>query len=330
MMFFKISLSLILILISNQLFSSIISVDNNYPKIGDFATLQEAHDAANNGDTIYVFPSLASYSTIKVIKKLYFLGAGFQTFQVGLRSTLMDGTFEFLSGADGSTLAGFGGNFNVIIDANNISIQRNNAKGILVKTGHLGTVISQNFLNDIYNYFLIDVESENEVILSNNIIKNHSLWYGPNGNNSNNGKGIRANQTTNTSIIIHNIIDLANTTYSIEAVAMDVGSSNTIAYNNIVLIGSIAGIQTEFYNNLISPDIENVFIDFRQNNYKLKQGSPAIGSGLNGADMGIYGGETPFIDGGYPSIPSIYYLDVPLIGNKKDGINVTLKAKTNK
>lgn len=321
--------SLFSALFSEQSHATVITVDNNYPRIGQFATIQEAHDALNSGDTIYVYPSLVNYTAVKTVKKIHFLGAGFQSSQIGLRATLLDGTFEFSAGSDGSSLTGFGGDFNVVVDANNISIARNKLKGIKVNTGHLGTIITQNFIFDTNNNFLIDVESENDVIISNNIIKNHSIWYGPNGNNSNNGKGIRANQTTNTTIILNNVIDLANLPYSSDAVAIDIGSSNTAASNNIILIGSIIGTQTEFSNNLINPEIESVFIDFRQNNYKLKSGSPASGTGENGTDMGIYGGATPFVDGGYPDIPVIYFLDVPLNANKKDGINVTIKAKTN-
>ncbi len=320
---------IIIVFSFQQVKATIITVDNNYPKIGDFATLQEAHDAASNEDTIYVYPSLVSYNTIKVGKMLCFIGTGFQSSQAGLRTTLLEGAFEFIAGSGGSNIIGFGGNFNVIIDADNISIKRNKVKSIKVLAGHLGTIISQNFIYDIDNYFLIDVEAENEVFILNNIVKNHSIWYGPNGNNSNNGKGIRANQTTNTTIIINNIIDLANLSFSNEVVAIDIGSSNATAYNNIILIGPIIGDQTEFSNNLNGPEINSVFIDYKNNDYHLKSGSPAIGTGLNGVDMGIYGGEFSFVDGGYPDIPSIYYLDVPLIGTQKDGINITVKAKSN-
>jgi hypothetical protein len=309
-------------------FAAIITVDNNYPKVGDYATLQEAHDAANNGDTIYVFPSLANYSAITLHKSLHIIGSGFQYFQQGVRTTLAEGTFDFTESSNGSSLSSFGGNFNIIINADNIKILRNKLKSVKVNSGHTGTIIKQNFLHDNNSYYLIDIEGYNEVFIANNIIKNHSVvWYNIAANN---GKGIIANQTSNTSAIIHNVIDLAGTTWSNGyEVAMDVGTSNTIAYNNIILIGPIIGIQTEFYNNLLSPDLESVFVNFRENDYHLKSNSPAIGAGYAGVDMGIYSGETQFVDGGYPSIPSIYYLDVPLIGTQKDGINVTIKAKSN-
>jgi len=82
-------------------------------------------------------------------------------------------------------------------------------------------------------------------------------------------------------------------------------------------------------NNLIVSDLSSIFTDYTNYNYHLKSGSEAIEKGEKGIDMGIYGGATPFIDGGYPDIPIIYYLDVPLKGSQKEGINVTIKAKSN-
>jgi hypothetical protein len=45
---------------------------------------------------------------------------------------------------------------------------------------------------------------------------------------------------------------------------------------------------------------------------------------------GIFTGPDPYILSGIPAIPTIYYLDVPLIGTQKEGINVTIKVKSNK
>ena len=72
-----------------------------------------------------------------------------------------------------------------------------------------------------------------------------------------------------------------------------------------------------------------VFMDYPNDNFHLKLEPPAMRSGLGGAEIGIYGGDLPFIDGGYPNIPSIYYLDIPATGSQKEGINVTIKAKSN-
>ena len=44
---------------------------------------------------------------------------------------------------------------------------------------------------------------------------------------------------------------------------------------------------------------------------------------------GAFNGLTPYILSGIPDVPSIYYLNVPFTGKQIDGINVTIKAKSN-
>ena len=43
-----------------------ITVDIKHPSIGDYTNLQEAHNAASDGDTILVYPSDSSYPGIEV------------------------------------------------------------------------------------------------------------------------------------------------------------------------------------------------------------------------------------------------------------------------
>jgi len=45
----------------NSVNATILTVDNKYPYVAQFETLQTAHDAASAGDTIYVYPSLIPY-----------------------------------------------------------------------------------------------------------------------------------------------------------------------------------------------------------------------------------------------------------------------------
>jgi len=111
---------IIIVFSFQQVKATIITVDNNYPKVGDYATLQEAHDAASNGDTLYVLPSLANYSAITLQKSLCIIGAGYHSQLPGIRPTLVEGTFEFTPSSSGSTLTGFGSNFYIIIDGDNL------------------------------------------------------------------------------------------------------------------------------------------------------------------------------------------------------------------
>jgi hypothetical protein len=75
----------------------------------------------------------------------------------------------------------------------------------------------------------------------------------------------------------------------------------------------------------------NVFVNnsgTNDNAFVLKTGSPAIGSGYAGANMGAYGGTTPFKLALQPAIPAIYKIAAPFVpaGNT---MNVTFSTKSN-
>lgn len=75
--------------------------------------------------------------------------------------------------------------------------------------------------------------------------------------------------------------------------------------------------------------MNTLFIDYSAGNYHPKPGSPSIGTGLIGVDIGGYGGDTPFFADGLSLLPTIYYPDVPITGSIQGGVNITIKAKTN-
>lgn len=301
---------------SEAVLATVLTVDNNYPRIGRFASLQEAHDAATNGDTIYVYPSQKGYSGITVTKKIILIGTGFGIAQANVQRSYI-GNMTFDPGSQNSIIEGFDGNFQLTINENHIKVQRNLTGNIIFKSGHLGNIISQNVT------WSIDIESENEVIFKNNFIYGRVL-----------------SRTSNSSIILYNNI---LSIHSGSGNVLDLYESNFKMTNCIILYGYFQGVNTsESFNNMCNSNqlsaisgnhpnttMNDVFVDPGNNDFHLKLGSPAIKAGLDSVDMGIYGGDTPFVDGGYPDIPAIYFLDVPLNAKQKDGINITIKAKSN-
>lgn len=316
--------------------AAIITVDNKTPSIGNYTTLQTAHDAATNGDTIYVYPSGAVYNGITVTKRLAFVGTGFDYPSEGMNTTSLTGTMTFGAGSDGSKLEGFGrsGSFYVTIDADNITIKRNKIHRITVSENHTGTVILQNYLYDSIMDYLITVDNSNEVLIANNILVNPYQI----GSSSccASGHCIGASSSTITITILHNV--LYNRTWG---QAIRVIDSNAYAANNIILWGYCHGSRYYYNmhscgahwdgeNNIENVDMNNVFVDPDRYDFHLLPDSPAIGAGQNGVDMGIYGGSTPFVDGGAPSLPSIVQLQSDHVGSQQSGLDVTIKAKSNK
>jgi len=301
--------------------AAIITVDNKTPSIGDYTTLQAAHDAASDsdGDVIYVYPSDAVYQGITVTKKIRFVGTGFDYPSEEMSTTLIAGTMTFNAGSDGSVLDGFGSSFHVAINANDITIKRNKLSGIDVAENHTGTVILQNYLHHNGGTAVI-VRAFNEVLIANN-----NLDY------------IFANYSSITITILHNVIR-TGTIYAIQ-----LANADKYIANNIIIGGTCSGTNSGYYHNMSNSnqlpsgngnignvDMSTVFVDPDNNDLHLLPGSPAIGAGQNGVDMGMYGGDTPYVDGGRPGLPSIFQLESDHVGSQQNGLDVTIKAKSNR
>ena len=120
----KLIISFVLLSVS-VLNAAIITVDNKVPSAGDYTTLQEAHDAASNGDVIHVYPSGVRYNAITITKSLSIIGTGLDSPSEGMNTTLISGTIIFGAGSNGARIEGFGGDFFITIEDDNITVKRN-------------------------------------------------------------------------------------------------------------------------------------------------------------------------------------------------------------
>jgi len=328
----------------SQVHATIITVDNNYPRIGNFPNLQEAHDAASSGDTLLVFPSSAHYQAITLEKKLFIIGAGSELIG-NTKITFLTGSLLFGPGSDGSVVSSFRsayGSLVVDINASNIVLKRVHLKNLIVHENSCNVLIT----GCNVSYFqgiqmkLIEILSGSNVLITNNIIR------GTYPNSSGIYQGI---VISNSNVLVkNNIIQTSSSSWG--GYCIQYSNSDVMVANNILLHGNMTIEEPCVYNNNIGIGINNsytnlpscgtsnitgnnstddIFIDYENGNYHLKQGSCAIGNGEGGTDIGIYGGEMPYLDGGYPELPAIYFLDVPLTGSQQGGLPITIKAKTN-
>ncbi len=77
-------------------------------------------------------------------------------------------------------------------------------------------------------------------------------------------------------------------------------------------------------------DMATVFIGTGSTDgkWQLKGGSPAIGTGTGGQDIGAFGGPSPYVLSGIPPIPTIYDVVAPTVGTQQSGLPVRIKAKS--
>lgn len=318
---------LYLTLLTLNAYSNVLRVNNNYgiiPTYTTFTNVQQAHDAANNGDTIHVESSATSYGNMNASKQIVWIGPGYFIGEggnnnAGLQHHIYEATLGLrcLAGSDGSTFIGLNLTVNnlfstlgIFISANNITIQRCKTPGIRFLAQSNNFKIKESFiLGSIQNYNPSD-PSTGDYYISNNYIQN----------------GIQLPANYVGVIVINNFIQ--ETSYVVDGAFI-----NNIIHNysgNSILCSTPGNVMNNLFmyqtntnyvgthGNLFvseSPQISNSVMagpmsTLSDNWMTLKPGSIAIGNGQGGNNIGPYGGTSPYKLSGIPIIPSIYNLQV--------------------
>ena len=293
-------------------------VDNNATILnaGEFATLQDAQDAAANGDTLYVYGSSTEYVSFTLIKKLYIFGPGYYLDQNPDTSTRpVSATIKVLIfdvGSEGSLVSGIAVNGEVTINTDDITCKRIWVqRSISTADGVSNVIISQNFINSSISIG----KNTNNILISNNYI------------------GSSIPSSSSIIILIHNVIGSTIT------------CSNSVLDNNILRGGSLSGTGNSYRNNIgnstqfgtedgnqSNVDMSTVFVveGSGDGKWQLVRNSSAIGAGTGGTDIGMFGGSDPYVLSGLPEIPLIYYFTGSATGTETLGLDIHLKAKTMK
>ena len=311
------------------------TVDNNPGNSADFASLQAAQDGAANGDTLYVRGSTVGYGTLRVKKTLYIFGPGYfltenpstQSFPVPatLGTVLIEKTA--FTNASGSLLTGFVFSRVTISGAGSVTIKRNYITGdgnSIVVTINNGSnnVITQNHIEESptsNSVATIDIF----LTATNNIISNNFIL----------APAIAIRSTSDASLIVRNNV-----------IKGDVTIINSEFKNNTLTSGTYTATSSVTTNNIgdgtqfgtADGNQENVTMTAvfdgtgsTDGQWKLAVSSPAIGAGIGGIDVGMFGGTDPYVLSGIPHIPNIYQFDGPTTGSTTAGLPITMKVKSN-
>lgn len=332
------------------------TVDNNTAHPADFRTIQEAVDAAAVGDTILVAGSSSSYAGFTSTKRLNIKGERESStgFSVKISSSIYFTEFfndihpDHLRNAAGSVFEGFE-------SANHILIM-GPCSGVLINRCRVN-------VNQIYLYGCSGTMVRNCVLTSSIVsIRSHSL----NGRTFQ-GSGctivgsklssISATQIPNTlfencvigvyvgsasqptgpvytdtdtaPFIIRNSILIGKTTiFSDPSSAFNFRAN----FDHCLSIGDFTFAAENGNFSLPYNQFASVFVDATPGTtdpaaFVLKAGSPALGAGLNGADMGMYGGLSPFVPNFIPALPRILHLTVPPLVPADTGLTFEVGAE---
>ncbi|GAA4020008.1 hypothetical protein GCM10022408_37660 [Hymenobacter fastidiosus] len=310
-----------------------------------YTTLQAAHDAASANDIIYLEPTSNSYGPLICVRPLTIIGNGyFLNENPGLQLALQTsetGTVTFANGSAGSRITGCviaGMN----IGASNITVERNQITstfyiGYNPAIGSVGVsnvLVRQNYITGGGNPLFFFPGSTAATAINNVIVNGNIITTGI--------STATGNYTRLGSILISNNVlgNLAGTSGGLDV-------DNAVIKNNILTPTSGTGNnftpRSNAFSNNISGNAAFGTANGNQQNiapsaifvggtastdgaFQLRTGSPAIGTGESGVDVGAFGGTIPYRIAGIPNVPSIYQFNQSVSGNSLNG---TISTRSN-
>ena len=334
----RIAFGFLMLLFSGFLTHARILIVNNTPGAPTgynyFTTIQAAHDNAGSGDTIYVIGSSSAYAGFNVSKKLVIIGPGYfltenPETQANPNPAMINGDINFNSGSAGSTLIGMSiiNDYHTInINTSNITIKRNrvatNENCIYINSNVGNIIVGQNYMTTAWtnNQVIRISDNSQNILISNNYIENTPT----------NGKAMEINSTS--SVVIKNNVIKGNIISYNSNIQNNIMREGTFTGSNNIVLNNI-GHSTQFGSsngNQTNVNIPNLFVGTGSTDgqWQLKQGSLAIGAGVDGVDCGMFGGVTPYVLSGLPSIPAIYFFDAPSAGSNSKGLPIHIKVKS--
>ena len=357
--YFILSILAILCLCTSVFAQTIRRCNNNAGITGlnVYTTIQAAHDAASDGDIIYVEPSNDDYGHLNSSKRLTIIGNGYfldqNTNTPFNKLSSRIGNITFGAGSALTKLIGVIAT-GVSLQADNITVSRCYLKsnGINYISGN-NCIISNCFmtstinngtgLNTIINGNIIfqpeqwAITNMKNAAIINNIIYSQVTGYFGSGN------PIPAPiQNSDNCTISNNIFDFRDA--GVNAQALGCGNSpclnNNSVSNNICLTrnglpagnGNINGASATTTFQVTNPwDGYSIYNkNFTQDAiFQLAVGSPAIGIGTGGTNAGAFGGANPYVLSGLPPVPITTKYDVTGAGNTNVPIQVSVTVRSN-
>ncbi len=338
---------------------TIYTADNNAGAVGGTnvftgaTALTDAIAAASSGDIIHITRSGTKYENITIDKPLTLFGIGLRPDTDGTTLSRVDTIIIADPAANGTRISGVyvpdaillggvaGTLQNLLIEngrirrivhtdgatsLNNIII-RNNVMGwnlantdmtILLINGTMSNIVIAN--NIIYG---TSSNSHGSVQADNSTSVENNIFVGSDGND-NAFHNFYGNSVKNN--IFYRKNPFATGSFASNAFEYNIGYQNGVGFSTTsgnTSVGNTANIDPSFVNVPFtnSPD-------FGILNPSLNAGSPALGTGEDGTDMGVYGGANPFSIQG-TLIPLIQSITVPTMVVEGDDLQVQIKARGN-
>ena len=335
------------------------TVDNNVANPADFRTIQEAVDAAAVGDTILVSGSTQAYSSFTSTKRLNIKGQAVGTLSPAARvssSVRFDEVYDVqspdhLRNASGSLLEGLEvGDISIDGMCSGVTIKRCSASNITLN-GCSGGMVVNCWASNVYfrtssappidngptrNFrgtgnSVIGTWADRILfgVPANTLVENCVLGVYVGGATETSGPVETGSLNDTAPFVVRNTILIGKATIYHSTASS--GNASAV-FDRCLSIGGTVLPAGSGNLSVAYTQFPNVFVNATPNanapeTFVLKAGSPAIGAGLGGVDMGMYGGSAPFVANYVPALPRINYLAVPPLVPDSTGLTFQVQAE---
>ena len=297
--------------------------DNPSAKI--YSTIQAAHDAAYNGDTLMIDGSSDSYSGFTSTKRLIIKGPGYLLdenpgMSANKLSAKIGGECYFNAGSAGSLIMGIEISYTFIVSDDNIMVRRCKfLYGLQVYSENV--TISECFIEGTGSSLSGSIVTN--LTVASTIIKTGVIF-----------------QAGSTGIFLNNIFTVASITIPTgfdmkNNIIFATGGTISLPLMPDLDICNNISVSNDFgtaNNNQANVAEGSLFLgalsESTDGTWQLKAGSPAIGAGEGGINCGAFGGPQPYILSGVPAGPVIYQLNVSNYSTTDNKLPVTIKVKS--
>ncbi len=312
-----------------------IIIAQNGNAVSIYNSLDSAILNANNGDTLYLSGGSFSLNT-PISKRLYIYGVGHNPDSSAVTNPtyIIDQSVYFQTGAGGGLISGvylqLGFQFEGTI--NNFTVSRCNLGHIqFTSNAHSNNIFYENIIRGpIYLGTGLPPHAQSNAFY-NNIIGSFLYTIGPNNSFKNNiflnDNGANGGQGTVISSSFENNIFIAT-------------SNSTAHFSNSILINNLFVENLAFpngtntgSNNIVNQTQASIFVNQTGNlfsytqNYHLNPSSPGVNAGIDGKDIGIYGGLFPWKEGSLPNNPHIQFKNISGSTDQNGNLQINIKVK---
>ncbi len=322
-------------------------VNNNAGVARDYDKIADAVTAAGKGDTIHIEGSVTTYNeVVTVSKRLYIFGPGFYLTTnpetQHIKQSAKVGNITFIAGSGGSVLAGIEqiANTNVVrintdtikvVNCRLYSVEIQNNKALqnidirkcwmdggkivtATTTGAAPAVTNLNITNNFFNNATTTIILHDDVkaLISNN------TFY---------GVFVVTSKNSGTSVTNNVFFRTATSTLNVQ--------SANVCTRNLYNQASLGGMENNVQNNTLIADTDPLKwfsgsggVNTVDRYFTAKNGSPSplYDAASSGAQLGMFGGLSPYELSGMTNIPSVYEIVMPSEVSS-DGFDVTVKVK---